>query len=49
MSLFAISKMMVQMKRLLGREVDLVDEDCLQPFARDTVNRDKVLIYERTS
>lgn len=32
---------------LLGRDVDLVEEDCLLPFATDSANADKILVYER--
>ncbi len=35
------------LKELLGREVDLVKNGTLKPFAIDTVNHDKILIYER--
>lgn len=37
------------LKDLLGREVDLVTERSLAPFARESVNRDKILIYERAA
>lgn len=37
------------LKDLLGRKVDLVTERSLAPFARESVNRDKILIYERAS
>ncbi len=36
------------LKRLLGREVDLVVDGSLRPYAKESVERDKVLIYERT-
>ncbi len=36
-------------EELLGRKVDLVSEGTLLPFARESANRDKILIYERTS
>ena len=32
---------------LLGRNVDLVSESTLLPFAQETAERDKNLIYER--
>jgi predicted nucleotidyltransferase len=35
------------LKSLLGRSVDLVSEPFLKSFASQTVNRDKVLVYER--
>lgn len=37
------------LEQLLGRKVDLVSEGTLLPFAQKTANRDKILIYERTS
>ncbi len=46
-SLFTISRIMLQMKRILGREVDLIENDCLLPFAEESANHDKILIYER--
>lgn len=39
--------MYADLKELLGKEVDLVAEGCLLPFAEKSANRDKVLIYER--
>lgn len=33
---------------LTGHKVDLVEEGTLKPFAVESVNRDKQLIYERT-
>ena len=37
------------LKELLGRKVDLVTDSSLAPFARESVDRDKKLIYERAS
>lgn len=37
----------MDLKDLLHREVDLVEEGTLLPFAEESANRDKVLIYER--
>ena len=37
------------LKDLLGRKVDLVTERSLAPFARKSVDRDKILIYERAA
>ncbi|MBR2195907.1 MAG: nucleotidyltransferase domain-containing protein [Salinivirgaceae bacterium] len=34
---------------LLDRSVDLVEEGCLMPFAVESANHDKKLIYERTA
>lgn len=46
-SLLTISRIMVQMKHLLGHDVDLVEDGRLLPFAQDSANHDKILIYER--
>lgn len=37
------------LKEMLGREVDLVSEPTLAPFAKESIDRDKILIYERTA
>ena len=34
---------------LLGKKVDLITEGTLLPFAKETADKDKVLIYERAS
>lgn len=39
--------MKLDLQELLHREVDLVERDELLPFAQESANRDKVLIYER--
>lgn len=49
MSLFDISGIMVNLKKIIKRPVDLIEEDCLLPFASKSANRDKILIYERKS
>lgn len=41
--------MYMDLKELLGREVDLVTEDSLLPWAVEGANRDKILVYERAS
>lgn len=41
--------MFEDLKELLGRNVDLVTESSLAPFARESVERDKKIIYERTA
>jgi hypothetical protein len=37
------------LKALLGRNVDLVTDRSLASFARESVDRDKILVYERTA
>ena len=46
-SLLTISHMMGEIEQRIGRRVDLVEEGCLLPFAVETANRDKQLIFER--
>ena len=45
--LFQYINMKLDLQDLLKREVDLVERDELLPFAQESANRDKVLIYER--
>ena len=47
--LFAYARMWRELKESLGRDVDLVEEGTLKPFAVDSANRDKKLVYERAS
>lgn len=42
-------RMWGDLERLLGRKVDLVTEGSLLPFAAESANHDKKLIYERTA
>ncbi len=37
------------LREMLGRKVDLVSDRALAPFARKSVDKDKILIYERGS
>ncbi|MBP3471763.1 MAG: nucleotidyltransferase domain-containing protein [Paraprevotella sp.] len=46
-SLTTISRIMVALGKIVNRKVDLIEEDCLLPFAVESANRDKILIYER--
>lgn len=48
-SLLTLGGMYMDLKDLLGREVDLVPEGSLLPFATESANHDKILIYERAS
>jgi len=45
--LMKIAGMNVDLEDLLGCEVDLVEDGMLRPWAIESVNRDKRLIYER--
>ena len=46
-SLLTISRMMGELERSIGHTVDLIEDGCLLPFAVQSANRDKLLIYER--
>jgi len=46
-SLMTISHMIGELEQSIGRKIDLVEEGCLLPFAENSANRDKKLIYER--
>ena len=48
-TLLTMGGMYLDLRELLGREVDLVEEGSLRPYAVDSVERDKQLIYERKS
>ncbi len=48
-TLFTIGNMYVELKELLGREVDLIEEGSLRPYAQVSADNDKKLIYERKS
>ena len=46
-SLMRMAGMMIGLEDLLHRKVDMVESGRLLPFAQESVNRDKVLVYER--
>ena len=48
-SLFTLSGMYEDLKELLNCEVDLITDGGLMPFARESADRDKILIYERAA
>ncbi len=48
-TLFTMGGMYMDLKELLGREVDLIEEGSLRPYAVESANRDRILIYERKS
>lgn len=47
-SLFKMGGILMDLSDLLGRKVDLVENRGLKDFARQSVEKDKILIYERT-
>jgi len=48
-TLMTMGGMYMDLKDLLHRDVDLVEDGTLMPFAAESANRDKILIYERAS
>ena len=48
-SLMKIAGIMLKLEDLLHRKVDIVEANRLLPFAQETANQDKFLIYERKS
>jgi predicted nucleotidyltransferase len=48
MGLLGFSSLAEKLENSINRKVDLVAEGSLKPFAIDNVNRDKMLVYERT-
>ena len=48
-SLFKMGGMLMDLSELSGRRVDLVDNRGLKDFARKSVEKDKILIYERAN
>ena len=48
-SLMTISGMVIGLEDILHRSIDLVEEGQLFPFAYETAQKDKLLIYERES
>ncbi|MBO7625538.1 MAG: nucleotidyltransferase family protein [Bacteroidales bacterium] len=47
--LFKLSGMRLDLQELLQNKVDLVTEKGLMPFARESVNNDRILLYERAN
>ena len=46
-SLMRMAGMMLSLEDLLHRKVDMVESDRLLPFAQESVNHDKLLVYEK--
>lgn len=46
-TLMTMGGMYMDLKELLQRDVDLVEDGTLLPFAIKSANQDKILIYER--
>lgn len=46
-SLLKMGGMLMDLSDIAGRRVDLIDNRSLKAFARESVEKDKILIYER--
>ena len=47
-SLFTIAGIKIELEEIFNTKVDLVPEDCLYENIRPYVDKDKILIYERS-
>ena len=47
LSLMDIGGMVSDLRKIVHRPVDLIEDDYLMPFARKSADRDKIKIYER--
>lgn len=47
LSLLGTIRYQLDIQDIIGREVDLIENGCLKPFALATAERDKYMIYER--
>ena len=47
-SLLKHAAMICELEKILDRQVDIVPEKMLRPRVRESVNQDRILIYERT-
>ena len=46
-SLMTIANIMLSLEKIIRRKIDLVEFNCLLPFAKESAEKDKILIYER--
>lgn len=46
-SLFSVGHILSVVEKEMGRRVDFVEDGCLYDFAKKSVEKDKILIYER--
>lgn len=46
-SILTITRISSQLSQLLNRKVDLVEDERILPFAKESADKDKILIYER--
>ena len=49
LGLFGIAELIDKLEKLLGKKVDLVEEDTLYPSVAKMVNAEKIQVYERNA
>lgn len=49
LGLFGIAALIEKLEKLLGKKVDLVDEESLYPRVAKMVNAEKIQVYERNA
>ena len=49
LSLMDIGGMIYDLGQIVHRPVDLIEDNYLKPFARQSADRDKIMIYERAN
>ncbi|MDE6342416.1 MAG: nucleotidyltransferase family protein [Muribaculaceae bacterium] len=49
LGLFGIAELIEKLENLLGKRVDLVEEDTLYPRVANRVNAEKIQVYERNT
>ena len=49
LSLMDIGGMVSDLRKIAHRPVDLIEDNCLMPFARKSADHDKIKIYERAN
>lgn len=46
LSMLGFLKIQTKLEKATNHQVDLIEDDCLEDFARESADRDKILIYE---
>ena len=46
LTILGFLKIQTRLERVTNKQVDLIEDECLEAFARKTADNDKILIYE---
>ena len=49
LTILGFLKIQTRIEKAIARSVDFIEDDCLEDFARSSVDRDKILIYDSAS